>query len=484
MICELGAVEMAQLLRTKQVSAREVLQAHLTRIERINPVVNAIVTLVAERATAAALRADEALARGNPTGPLHGLPIAHKDLQPTAGIRTTFGSPVFKDFVPAHNSLLVERLANAGAILVGKTNTPEFGAGSQTFNPVFGPTRNPYDLAKTCGGSTGGGAVALACGMVPIADGSDMGGSLRNPASFCNVVGLRPSAGRVPVWPSTMAWSTLSVEGPMARSAADVALLLSAMAGPDARSPIALAEPGARFASPLDRDFAGVRVAWWTDLGGLPVDRRVGAQVNAQRGVFEALGCIVDDAEPDFGDADEIFKTMRAVAFLASHGETVARHRELVKDAIRWEVDRGQRLSGADVARAETKRTALYHRMRQFMERYEFFVLPVSQVPPFDVSQPYVTEIEGVMMETYIDWMKSCYYVSATGHPAISVPAGFTGDGLPVGLQIVGRHHDDWGVLQIAHAFEQAATVARRWPEMGTGVFSPTPDSHSQTTKT
>jgi amidase len=466
-VCEMSAVEMARLLRTKQVSAREVLQAHLDRIERINPLVNAVVTLVPEQAIAAASRADEALARGNPIGPLHGLPIAHKDLQLTAGIRTTFGSPVFKDFVPAHNSLLVERIAQAGAIVVGKTNTPEFGAGSQTFNPVFGPTRNPYDRATTCGGSTGGGAVALACGMLPIADGTDMGGSLRNPASFCNVVGLRPSAGRVPVWPSTMAWSTLSVEGPMARSAADAALLLSAMAGPDPRSPIALAESGARFASPLDRDFENVRVAWWTDLGGLPVDRRVSAQVNAQRLVFESLGCVTDDAEPDFSDADEIFKTLRAVAFLASHGETVARHREMVKDTIQWEVDRGQRLSAVDVARAETKRTALYHRMREFMERYEFFILPVSQVPPFDVAQPYATEIDGVAMETYIDWMKSCYYVSATGHPAISVPAGFTGDGLPVGLQIVGRHHDDWGVLQLAHAYEQTASSGRTWPTLG-----------------
>jgi amidase len=466
-ICEMSAVEMARLLRAKRVSAREVLQAHLDRIERINPLVNAIVTLVPEQAIAAAARADEALARGNPVGPLHGLPIAHKDLQLTAGIRTTFGSPVFKDFVPSHNSLLVERIAQAGAIVVGKTNTPEFGAGSQTFNPVFGPTRNPYDRAKTCGGSTGGGAVALACGMLPIADGTDMGGSLRNPASFCNVVGLRPSAGRVPVWPSTMAWSTLSVEGPMARSAADAALLLSAIAGPDPRSPIALAESGARFASPLDRDFANVRVAWWTDLGGLPVDRRVSAQVNAQRRAFESLGCITDDAEPDFSDADEIFKTLRAVAFVASHGETVARHRGMVKDTIQWEVDRGQRLSAVDVARAETKRTALYHRMREFMERYEFFVLPVSQVPPFDVAQPYVTEIDGVAMETYIDWMKSCYYVSATGHPAISVPAGFTSDGLPIGLQIVGRHHDDWGVLQLAHAYEQTASSGRTWPTLG-----------------
>jgi amidase len=252
---------MARLLRARELSAREVLAAHLDRIDRVNPAVNAIVTLVPEQAMAAAGRADEAIARGADVGSLHGLPIAHKDLQPTPGIRTTFGSPIFRDFVPTEGSLLVDRLARAGAIVVGKTNTPEFGAGSQTFNPVFGATRNPYDLSKTCGGSTGGGAVALACGMLPIADGSDMGGSLRNPASFCNVVGFRPSPGRVPVWPSGMGWSTLSVEGPMARSVEDAALLLSALAGPDSRSPIALPEPGSRFAASLDRDFPGVRIA-------------------------------------------------------------------------------------------------------------------------------------------------------------------------------------------------------------------------------
>jgi len=468
-ICAFSAVEMARLLRAKQLSAREALAEHLDRIDRVNPAVNAIVTLVPEQAVAAATRADEALARGADVGPLHGLPIAHKDLQPTRGIRTTFGSPIFKDFVPTEDSLLVDRLARAGAIVVGKTNTPEFGAGSQTFNPVFGATRNPYDLSKTCGGSTGGGAVALACGMLPIADGSDMGGSLRNPASFCNVVGFRPSPGRVPIWPSTMGWSALSVEGPMARSVEDAALLLSALAGPDSRSPIALPEPGRRFAARLDRDFTGVRVAWWRDLGGLPMDRRVSTQVNAQRHLFESLGCIVEEAEPDFSDSDEIFKTLRATAFLAGFASlagSVAGYREMVKDTIRWELHRGAQLTASDVARAETKRTMLYHQMRQFMERYEFFVLPVSQVPPFDVTQPFVTEIEGVAMETYIDWMKSCYYISATGHPAISVPAGFTDDHLPIGLQIVGRHQDDWGVLQIAHAYEQASGAARQWPAL------------------
>jgi len=456
-ICALSAVELARLIRARDLSARDVVGAHLAQIERVNPDVNAIVTLVADHAMERARLADDELARGSAVGALHGLPIAHKDLQPTRGIRTTFGSPIFKDFVPEEDSLIVERLRRAGAIVVGKTNTPEFGAGSQTFNPVFGATLNPYDHSKTCGGSSGGAAVALATGMLPIADGSDMGGSLRNPASFCNVVGLRPSPGRVPTWPAATAWSPLSVDGPMGRSVADVALMLSAIAGPDARSPIALDESGSRFAAPLDRDFKGVHVAWWKNLGGVPVDSHVREAVNAQRGVFESLGCSVDEVEPDFTDFDEVFRTVRALAFLTGVAPRVAGHRDRVKDTIRWEIDRGERLTAAEIARAEVKRTELYHRMRQFMERYEFFVLPTVQVPPFDVAQPYVTEIDGVAMETYIDWMKSCYYISIVGNPAISVPCGFTPGGLPVGLQIVARHRDDWGLLQMAHAFERAA---------------------------
>ncbi|PYR51056.1 MAG: amidase [Acidobacteria bacterium] len=463
-ICTLSAIDLARLIRAKDLSARDVVAAHLDQIERINPAVNAIVTLVADQAMARARLADEASSRGEPLGPLHGLPIAHKDLQPTKGIRTTFGSPIFKDFLPAEDSLLVERFRNAGAILVGKTNTPEFGAGSQTFNEVFGSTLNPYDRSKTCGGSSGGAAVALATGMLPIADGTDMGGSLRNPASFCNVVGLRPSPGRVPTWPAATAWSTLSVDGPMGRSVADVALMLSALAGPDARSPIAIDAAGSRFAAPLDRDVNGVRIAWWKNLGGVPVDRRVRDAVNEQRPVFESLGCRVDEAEPDFTDFDAVFKTVRALAFVTGVAPRVARHRGLVKDTILWEIDRGEKLTAAEIARAETKRTELYQRMRRFMERYEFFVLPVAQVPPFDVDQPYITEIDGVAMETYIDWMKSCYFISLVGNPAISVPCGFTAEGLPVGLQIVARHRDDWGLLQIAHAFEQASGVSRRWP--------------------
>ena len=309
-LCFKTATELAGLIRERTISSREVMEAHLRRIEAENPRVNAIVTLVADQALEAADAADAAMPRGGPIGPLHGLPIAVKDSHATRGIRTTQGSPIHADDVPDTDDLIVEREKAAGAIVIGKTNLPEYGAGSQTFNPIFGATLNPYDTTRTCGGSSGGSAVALACGMAPLADGGDMGGSLRNPASFCNVVGLRPSPGRVPSWPAQHAWSTLSVDGPMARTVGDVALLLSAIAGPDPRSPIALAEPGSRFAAPLDRDFRGARVAW-VSLG-LPFDAEVRAVVDAQRPVFEALQCTVEDEEPDFSDADEIFKGLRA----------------------------------------------------------------------------------------------------------------------------------------------------------------------------
>jgi amidase len=470
-LCFLTATELARQIRTRAVSVTEVIEAHLTQIERVNPAVNAIVTLTAERALDEARAADAALARSatrgddrTAAGPLFGLPIVHKDLFPTRGIRTTYGSPIYRDHVPDHDALIVERTRAAGAITLGKTNTPEFGAGSQTFNPVFGRTLNPYDPTKTCGGSSGGAAVALACGMVPIADGSDLGGSLRNPASFCNVVGLRPSLGRVPVWPAATAWLSLGVQGPMARTVQDAALLLSAMAGPDPRAPISIAEPGDGFRAPLERDFTGVRIAWSPTLGGLPIDRRIAAVIASQRSTFAALGCIVEDAEPDFGDAREIFQVWRAWAFVLGYGALLETHRHQLKDTIIWNVEEGLKLTAGDLAAAEAKRTALYHRVRVFMERHAFLVLPVTQVPPFDVTQPYVTEIEGVRLPTYIDWMRVCSDITVTGLPAISVPCGFTDDGLPVGIQIVGRHHDDRGVLQLAHAFEQATQVWRRRP--------------------
>jgi len=463
-LCFLSTVEMARLIRTKQLSAREALAEHLKHIERVNPKVNAIVTLVPEMAAAAAAKADERQARGETLGPLHGLPAAHKDLVETRGIRTTFGSPLYKDYIPTEDDLIVERLRRAGVITIGKTNTPEFGAGSQTFNKVFGATHNPYDLTKTCGGSSGGAAVALACGMVPVADGSDTGGSLRNPAAFCNVVGFRPSIGRVPNPKAAFAWSTLSTSGCLGRSVGDLALVLSTIAGPDPRCPLSIHEPGELFARPLERSFKGVRVAWFKDLGGVPFDPRVRSVVDGHRATFESLGCIVEQAEPDFALAEISFRVLRAWNSANTYGERLHQHPDAFKDTLKAEIEQGLRLTGIDLAQAETAHGQLWRRFQAFLDKYEYFILPTSQVPPFDINMPYPTEVAGVKSDNYIDWMKSCWYISATGNPAVSLPGGFTPEGLPVGVQIVGRDREDFSVLQMAHAFEQATGFGKKRP--------------------
>ena len=465
-LCFLTAVELAHKISSGELSAVETMEAHLAQIEKVNPQVNAIVTLLPEMAMEEARKADEKLARGEKVGPLHGLPVAHKDLVQTKGIRTTFGSLVYEDFIPEEDALLVERLREAGAILLGKTNTPEFGAGSQTFNKVFGVTKNPYDLTKTCGGSSGGAAVSVACRMLPFADGSDLGGSLRNPTNFCNVVGLRPSVGRVPSWPSESGWNSFAVDGPIARTVEDTALMLSVLAGPDLRSPISLPENGAVFRNSLERNLKGIRIAWSSDLGGLPVDSRVTKTLEAQRAVFEDLGCIVEEGFPDFSDADEIFKTFRAWFYEMNLSSLLPEHRDKLKETVVWNIEAGMKLSGPELGRAEVKRTALFHRVREFMQNYDFLALPVSQVPPFPIEQEFVSEINGVQMETYLDWMRSCYFISVTGQPAISVPCGFTEDGLPVGLQLVGKPQDDLGVLQLAYAFEKASGFYQQIPKV------------------
>jgi amidase len=459
-LCDLSAIELVTRIRRKDLSAREVMTAHLARIERVNPRVNAIVTVVAERAMADAARADELAARGGTLGVLHGLPVAHKDLVDTAGIRTTRGSPFYRDNVPTRDALIVTRIRAAGAITCGKTNTPELGAGSQTFNSVFGATRNPFDVTRTCGGSSGGAAVALACGMVPIADGSDTGGSLRNPASFCNVVGIRPSPGRVPGNSST--WSPLSVSGPMARSVADVALFLSAIAGHDPTSPLSIMEDGGQFRAPLEREFKGVRVAWWRGLGGIPFEPEIRQTIDARRRVFEDLGCIVEEAEPDFAGVDQAFPALRFAANHPQYAPLVRERPDWVKDTIKYEVAEAERMTAADIGRALARQARMYEQSRQFFERYDYFILPVTQVAPFDVNVPYPTQIAGTPMATYIDWMRSCWYVTFMSNPAMSVPAGFTATGLPIGIQIVGRYHGEWSLLQMAHAFEQATQYGKR----------------------
>lgn len=460
----MNATQMAAEIRVGHLSSRDLMQAHLERIDAVNPKVNAIITLHAEQAMAAAAAADEVQARKEPLGPLHGIPVAHKDLLATKGMRTTFGSKVHENFIPTRSALIVERQQQAGAISIGKTNTPEFGAGSQTFNALFGATRNPYDLSKTCGGSSGGSAVALATGMVPLADGTDMGGSLRCPANFCNVVGLRPSVGRVPQVPALDGWDSLSVSGPMARSVEDLALYLSVMAGPDARDPLAIAEDGAHFRGSLARDFKNVRIAWSPGMGGLPVDKRVSSAIEAQRRVFEDLGCVVEDACPDFRDAHETFMALRAFAFELRLGAVMDQHPGVLKETIVWNIEEGRKLGASHLAQAQKARTALFQRMHDFMRRYDYLVLPVNQVPPFPIDQPFITEIDGIRMDSYIDWMRSCYLITATSHPAISLPCAFTDEGLPIGMQIVGRDRAEFSLMQIAHAFEQATGTASRRP--------------------
>jgi amidase len=461
-----SARKLAALIRTRKLSATEVMRAFIARIERVNPKLNAIVTFLPEQA----LKAAKAMDRKKDKGPLAGLPIAYKDNVATAGIRTTYGSPVHRDNVPKENHILVDRLTAAGAITLGKTNLPEFAAGSHTFNTVFGATLNPYDTTKSAGGSSGGAAAAVAAGMLPFADGGDLAASLRNPGNFCNVIGFRPTPGRVPNYPYGNAWSTLGTLGPIGRTASDAAFLLSAMAGPDPRAPTSFTEPGSIFNKPLKRSFRKVRVAWSRSLGGLPMDPRVTSVLESRRKAFAELGCIVEEAEPDFSGATECFETLRAVAFVQAYGALVKSRPADVKADIIWNVEQGWRLTTEKIARAETHRSELYHRMRRFLERYEFLLCPVNQLPPFAVEPAWPAEIAGVKMTNYLDWMKSSYYITITSHPAVSVPAGFTGDAkpLPVGLQIVGRYRQDFGVLQLAHAFEEMTGTWRKRPPIAT----------------
>lgn len=467
-VCSLSALEMASMLSSGEIGARELLQAHLVRIDTVNPVVNALVTLTPETALEQAAAADRAHSRGESLGLLHGLPVAHKDLALTAGIRTTFGSLVFADFVPDVDSLVVERQRQAGAVTVGKTNTPEFGAGSHTFNEVFGPTLNPYHLARTCGGSSGGAAVALATRMLPMCDGSDLGGSLRNPAAFCNIVGFRPSPGRVPSTTAQDAWYPLSVEGPMARTVADVALYLQAMAGPDRRAPLSIAESPDAFAGSLEREMAGVRIAWSPGAGGLPTDPAIRAALAGVPDRLSDLGCDVVPAWPDLSDAPEVFQARRAWQFALRFGPLLSEYRHLMKDTVVWNIEKGLSMTIGDYAEACRRHTRIFALVDEFMSPqaggFDFLACPVTQVAPFPIEVEYPREIDGTPLETYIDWMRACSDITVTTHPAISVPAGFTADGLPVGVQFVGRHQADRSVLELAYAWEQATGWWRRSP--------------------
>jgi amidase len=466
-LCFSSAVDLARMIQTRQVSAREVMAAHLTRIERLNPRLNAIVAkLDDDECLTLADAADRRTASGERLPPLHGLPTAFKDLQAAVGFPYTRGSPIYKDAMPAEDSMFVERLRRAGVIPIGKTNVPEFGMGSHSYNKVYGTTVNPYDLTKSAGGSSGGAAAALATGLMPIADGSDLGGSLRNPGNFNHIVGFRPSVGMTPTWPTSFPLLGFSVNGPLARSVADIAFLMSVMTGPDPRDPSLLPADPAVFRAALGREFRGVRVAWCPDLGGLPLERSVRTVLEAQRQTFEDLGLIVEEAVPDLTDADSLFLTIRAFRSAATYGPLLAQYRDLLKPEAIGEIELGQSLTTAAVADAMVRHGQLLDRMRRFEERYAFTLCAVNQLPPFDAKLDWPKEIAGVRMEHYIAWQKSCYWITATFRPAISVPAGFTSDGLPVGIQIVGRYRDDFGVLQLGAAFEQATKVGLRRPPL------------------
>jgi len=466
-LCFMSARDLAGLIRSRALSAREVMQAHLEQINRLNPTLNAIVArLPDDRCLALADAADRLAAQAETLGPLHGLPIAFKDLEQAVGFPFTQGSPIYKDRMPLEDTIVVERLRAAGALPIGKTNVPEFGMGSHTYNKVYGTTVNPYDVTKSAGGSSGGAAAALAAGLVPLADGSDLGGSLRNPANFNNVVALRPTVGLVPTAPTALPLLGFLAKGPMARTVRDAAFLLSVMAGADPRDPGCYPSDPSVFAGPLDRTFRSVRVAWCPDLGGLPLDRRVRAVLEKARGIFEDLGCSVDDACPDLSGADEVFLTVRAWRTASLHGPLLETHRDQLKPEAITEIEAGLAVTGSRLARAMVMHGELMERMRRFEERYEFLLCAVNQLPPFDATLDWPHEIDGVRMEHYVAWMKSAYWITATFRPAISVPAGFSVDGLPVGLQIVGRYRDDFRVLQLAHAFEHRGGAGRRRPSI------------------
>jgi len=465
-LCYTPATELARLYRARKVSPLEVMQAVLARLDSVNPALNACVTVARESALAEARQATAALGRRRALPPLHGVPVSIKDLTPTKGIRTTWGSKIYEHHVPKEDALVVERLKAAGAIVFAKTNTPEFGAGGNTFNAVFGATRNPWDPALTCGGSSGGAGVALATGMGPIAQGSDLGGSLRTPAAFCGVVGFRTTPGLVPQVPSELAWDSLSVTGPMARTVGDTALMLATIAGPDARAPLSYAVDTRAFTQALrSPSMKGLRMAWTPDLNGLiPVDGEVARVAAAACRVFRSLGARVDHGCPDFSEVNDIVLGTRGLSMVARHADKLPQWKDKLQKGLLWNIEQGLALTSTDIARAEVSRSALWQRVRAFMERYDYLILPTVAVPPFPVEQRYPTEINGKPLDNYTQWFFLTYGITLTALPVISVPCGFTGSGLPVGLQIVGRWHAEATVLRAAAAFEAAQPWVDRIP--------------------
>ena len=460
------AVDLIRLYRRGTASPLEVMQAVLARIDAVNPRVNAVVTLVRESALREARRATAALRRGAALSPLFGIPVGIKDVTPTRGIRTTYGSKLFEDHVPDEDALVVQRLRAAGAIVIGKTNTPEFAFGPNTVNAVFGATRNPWNLALTAGGSSGGSAAALATGMCPLAEGTDLGGSLRGPASYCGVVGFRTSPGLIPRYPSTLAWDSYSVEGPMARTIADAALMLSVMAGVDERSPISYEADGRAFVRAVRApSVKGWRIASTPDLGGLVlVDDEVREVFERAVAVFRALGARTEKACPDMTDVPEIVRLSRGFLMVARHADKLPEHRAVLQEGLVENTEQGLALSPRDVARGELLRTRQWQRVREFLAGRDVWLTPTSAVPPFPIEQPHVLEINGQLVGKAMQRSYLTYAFSVLGLPAISIPCGFTRAGLPVGLQIIGKRRGEAAVLRAAAAFEAARPWADRRP--------------------
>jgi amidase len=464
-IAFLPATELVERIRSRDVSPVEVIEAAFGQIEALNPIVNAVVTPAYDQARAAAREAEAAIMRGDRLGPLHGVPIGLKDMTETAGLRTTYGSKLYEHNVPEDDALLVTRLKDAGGIIVGKTNTPEFAAGTNTRNSVFGQTLNPWNLALNPGGSSGGSAVALATGMCALAEGSDHGGSLRNPASYCNVVGFRVSAGRIPAYPSPWVYDPFSVHGPMARTVRDAALMLSVMAGPDDRVPISISEPGEPFATAADGSINGWRVAWAPNLGGLlRVDPEVRRLTETAARQFVDLGCVVEEASPDLHDALRIIVPLRAMRTGAIHRHELGLIDQVENAFLKQFAARAGQLGALDVAEAEWRRSQLWGRVHDFFQRYDLLLLPSTQTAAFPKEIERLSEIDGQALADPLESSLATYAISMTGLPALSVPCGFTAGNLPVGLQIVGRWRREADVLRAGAAFEDAHPYHQRRP--------------------
>jgi amidase len=463
-ITALSARALAEAIRTRRLSSEEVVAAHLARIDELNPAINAIVAFQPEAALETARERDRELARGVIRGPMHGLPIAVKDLMDVAGLPTSHGSRIYAGRVAADDSVIASRLREAGVVFVGKTNTPEFGAGSHTFNEVFGPTRNPYDITRSAGGSSGGAAAAVTTGMLPFADGSDLGGSIRNPASFGNLVGLRPTAGRVASARPGNAWDPGSVLGALTRDVADTALFLSVISGPERRAPLSIDEDPDLFLSLAPRSFRGARIAYSPDLGGLPLDPEVREATAAAARLASDLGAEVVEVDIDLTEADLVFETFRSLEFLDAHGEDAALHPDLVKQTVRDDVSWADGIDARLLNRAAGARTRLFRRLQSLLAEYDMLLGPTTQVLPFPIEWEYPTEIEGVAMERYYTWQRSCSRITATAMPAVSMPMTFSRGGLPIGVQFVGPYRGDRLLLEFALTWESAVgdVMARR----------------------